>query len=86
MKTPDAMALEVDRLVERIRPILAGHPPDVQSGVLADLLAIWLAGHVGSHAEKVRKKLLADHLKLVRKLVPPNEKIMLARLRAAGSS
>ena len=58
----------VREIVERIRPILAGHHPAVQGAVVADLLAIWLAGHQAD----LREALLENHIDKVRKLVPPN--------------
>lgn len=58
----------VDALVERIRPILAGNHPAVQGAVLADLLAIWLAGHPA----ELRHELLTMHDATVRKLIPVN--------------
>ena len=36
---------EHDELIERIKPILAGHDPSIQSTVLADLLSMWVVGH-----------------------------------------
>lgn len=33
-----------DEMVDRIRPLLAGHPPELQGIVVVELLAIWLAG------------------------------------------
>lgn len=58
----------VGEIVERIRPLLAGHHPAVQSAVVADLLAMWLAGH----EHDIREALLDSHLGLVRELVPVN--------------
>jgi hypothetical protein len=55
-------------LVERIRPILAGNHPAVQGAAMADLVAIWLAGHPA----EFREQLLALHVDKVRALVPPN--------------
>jgi hypothetical protein len=67
-------------VVARIKPLLAGRPPGVQGAILADLLAIWLAGHqVAGDAEatrKLRAEMLAMHLTLVRQLVPVNAKII----------
>jgi hypothetical protein len=59
----------------KIKPLLAGHPARVQSAVLAQLLAMWLAGHVAlrqgtTENEKLRDDLLRDHIDLVRRLVP----------------
>ena len=36
----------VRKLVQRIRPLLAGRAAQMQGAVLADLLAIWIAGHI----------------------------------------
>jgi hypothetical protein len=38
-----AFGTAADALVERIRPLLAGHSPEVQRAVVADLAAIWIA-------------------------------------------
>jgi hypothetical protein len=71
---------EITRAVERIRPILAGQPPEIQGAVLADLLAIWLAGHHVAGDERatqaLRAEMLAAHLQGVAELVPVNAKIM----------
>lgn len=37
-------ASDVSTIVEQARDLLAGKPPELQGAVLADLLAIWLAG------------------------------------------
>jgi hypothetical protein len=60
-----------------------GHAPEIQSAVIADLLATWLAGHLGPgrEIETFRAELLADVIELVRRLVPVNEAAILARLR-----
>jgi hypothetical protein len=74
------MAELVERLVNKIMPILAGHGPTVQSAVLADLLAMLLAGHFGRNVEETngaREDVLTLHLELVRKLVQPNEQRIL---------
>lgn len=67
-------------LINRIRPILAGHPPTVQGAALADLVATWLAGHdiPGDAAETRhwRAELLSLHCSAVRELVPVNAKII----------
>lgn len=68
---------EFGPIVESIRPLLAGKPHGIQSAVLADLLATWLAGHIveGSPDEtrKLRDALLAKHVSLVMALIKPNE-------------
>ncbi len=70
----------VSLLVAQIKPVLAGQPPEIQGAVLADCLAIWLAGH---HVEgdedatrALRADLLAQHCSIVRHLVTVNAKMM----------
>jgi hypothetical protein len=60
----------VERVSKRIRPLLAGHTPQVQGAVLADLVSVFIAGHHPA----MREEVLAMHLDLVRKLVPETEK------------
>jgi hypothetical protein len=60
---------EIEKLTREIGLILHGHDRIVQSAVIADLLAIWLAGH----APFLRDGVLRRHIKLVRDLVPVNE-------------
>jgi hypothetical protein len=71
---------EIAAIVERIKPLLAGQPPELQGVVLADCMAIWLAGHhVAGDAEatrKMRAELLAMHCSAVRELTEINAKIM----------
>lgn len=71
---------EVAAAVERIKPHLAGRAPEVQGAILADLLAIWLAGHqVAGDSEATRKlrgAMLAMHLMAVEQLVPINARII----------
>jgi hypothetical protein len=66
-----------------IEPILAGQGADVQSAVLADLTAMWLAGHIAEtkkQTKRVREMLLRDHVKLIRDLIEPSEGELLDRL------
>jgi len=81
----DSLALESQRLMERIRPLLAGQKSEVVAGALADLLAIWLASHrlrndagtIDAKAtDKLRASLLRQHMAAVRELVPPNAAIL----------
>jgi hypothetical protein len=71
---------EVTELVDRIKPLLAGHSPDVQGAVVADLTAIWLAGHhVEGNAKatrSMRAELLAFHCSRVSELTKVNAKII----------
>jgi hypothetical protein len=69
-------AKEVEALVEAVRPLFVGKSPQVQGAALADLLAIWLAGHVigddPSATERIREEMLEAHLIAVRALTPIN--------------
>jgi hypothetical protein len=71
---------QVVPIVESIRPLLAGKPPELQGAVLADLLAIWLAGHHVADDEDatrtMRAELLAAHCRAVRQLTSINAKII----------
>jgi hypothetical protein len=73
-------AREIARAVERIRRVLAGRPPEMQGAILADCLALWLAGHhVEGDADatrKMREELLADHCAAVRQLTSINAEAM----------
>lgn len=65
MTYDDATKL-ADEIVERIRPLLAGHSPPLQGMVVAELTAIWLAGHDPS----LRDDLLTLQLETIAELVP----------------
>jgi hypothetical protein len=73
------------KLVEAISPLLSGYPPEIQSAALADLTAMWLAGHQDlanpENAEllALREALFAEWCKTVRDLVPPNAAIVRER-------
>jgi len=64
---------QADALLDRIKPILAGQPAELQGAVICDLTAIWIAGHriEGDRAEgdQMRAELLAMHAEHVRELV-----------------
>src|SRR5262249_47615098 len=68
------------RVFELIRPELTGKPRNVQGAVLADVLAIWLAGHIVPGDKKatdaLREDLLKTHLQQVRTLVEISHKII----------
>lgn len=77
------------KLVERIKPFLRGQGGAVQSAALADLVSMWLAGHVimeevdsaeRPHTDAVREAVLNDFVALVRKLTPINEQIILEKI------
>lgn len=72
MRSPTPRAKTVARIVENVRPFLADQGPHNQGAALADLVAMWLAGHPPS----IREDLLALHVELVRRLIPVNARIM----------
>jgi hypothetical protein len=65
------------KLADRIKPLLAGKGPGVQSAALADLVALWLAGHIdvtgALETDFLREPVLENWLKTVRELVPACE-------------
>lgn len=78
---------EFDDLNRQCRDVLAGHGPEVQGAVLADLLATYLAGHFVAEGEDdnpaqtadLREQLLQLHVAAVRTLIPVNEAIQRER-------
>lgn len=81
----DEQAHAIAELVERISPLLSGHTPEVQSGTLADLTSMWLAGmqdldNPESDAIKeLREALLANFIDAVRALIAPNVEMLRER-------
>jgi len=75
---PKQYAGAVEALVKQLRPVLAGHPPEVQSGAIADCLATFLAGHVvrgdPKGTKKLRERILSAVIVAVHKLIEPNAK------------
>jgi hypothetical protein len=67
-------------LREHIEPLLAGQDPPLQSVALAELLSIWLAGHVvrgdPDATRTMRAELLADFCFAVRQLTDVNAEAM----------
>lgn len=70
--TDDEQVADVERTVKAIKPMLAGKGPNVQSAILADLLAL----HIAGHAPSIRDAVLAIHLELVEHLVKINEAML----------
>lgn len=64
---------QVQPAVDSMSAILAGRPPDIQSVILADLLAMWLCGFVvmsdPGATKRIRDRMLARHMKLVVDLI-----------------
>jgi hypothetical protein len=76
-------AAEVLALVAVIGPMLRGRPPEIQSAVLAELLSLWLAGHI---IPEQRDEALRLHLQLVQDLTRINVPMLLARMRPEGTA
>jgi hypothetical protein len=70
-------AAKIEKLSKRIAKILANNPPEIQSAVLADLLATLIGGYFVPGDRKgtfaLRKDLMQEHIKLVTDLIPHNE-------------
>ena len=82
---PPADAFERQQgLVSGCRRVLAGEHPIMQGTALAELLALWLAGH--QVEAQVHEELLAAHMDAVRALLPLAQEEIGARLRAAGGA
>jgi hypothetical protein len=68
------------QLVQNVMAHFKGKPALVQGAALADLLAMWLAGHLdrddpeGEKTELIREQMLEAHLIAVRALIPVNYK------------
>ena len=69
-------AKQVYELSNTLAKHLIGRSVEVQGAALADLLAIWLAGHVNiddpDHSDDIREAMLEIHIKAVRELIPIN--------------
>ena len=64
----DVDAADVDRIVEAIRPIIGGKPPQIQGAVIADLLSIFIAGH----HPLIRDQVMKETVDCARSLIEPN--------------
>jgi hypothetical protein len=60
---------EVQALVNRINPLLRGQGPELQGGALADLVAMFFAGHHPA----LRHEAIELWLATMRDLIPVNE-------------
>jgi hypothetical protein len=74
---------EAGVLVDLIGPILHGQNPVIQGAALADLFAMWIAGHFDTegHTAELREQIIADWMHTVRRLIPVNERMILERNR-----
>jgi len=65
---------QVNDLVNAIKQHLQGNGPELQGAALADLLAMYIAGHHPA----LREEVLNLHIEMVRALVAPNEAAIFA--------
>lgn len=79
----DPRTQEVADLREKIRPLLAGHEPEIIGAALSDLVATWLVAHQGpaDEIDAVREQILQAFIALVRRLMPVNERMLRERLK-----
>jgi hypothetical protein len=78
-QTLNEQARDVGKLVHVIRPILAGKDPNIVGAILADLTAIWIAGHRAASKEetdRLRDELLTMHIKAIELLIRSNAREM----------
>jgi len=64
----DEMTREALRVADLCKPALHKRHPVVQGAALAELVALWLAGH----EERVREQVLEAHIGVVRELTKVN--------------
>jgi hypothetical protein len=87
----ERFARKVAQTVRRVRPLLTGLGSEVQGAALADLVSMWLAGHLvvaddsgiinTAETSKVREQILTHWLDTMRKLIPENEKVIVLRAK-----
>ena len=77
--TKDEMR-QVEEITIQVCQLLHGRHPNVQGGVLMDLLSMWLAGH----APALRGDVLRLHVDGALKLVPINEQVLMDRIKTEG--
>ena len=85
MNQDEGNAVEILELSRQLRPLLAAHCDRVQSGALADLVAIWLCGYrvkniapAGAQSQllALRSELFAKFSDLVMRLAVINDQIL----------
>jgi fructose-1,6-bisphosphatase len=75
-QTLEQQARDVSALVRVVGTLLSKKHPDVIGAALADLTAIWIAGHAcpGNQQEtdRMRDELLTAHIEAIETLIPAN--------------
>jgi len=84
------LALETQELVAQIKPILFGRRSEVQGAALADLVSLWVAGHLipgdPVETEHFRQFILEQHIDGVLALIPASEAEILAAIQPEGNA
>jgi hypothetical protein len=62
-------AVEYEEILARLKPIIGGRAPELQSAIVAELTALWLVGH----ADLLRAGLFVRHMELIRNILPSVE-------------
>lgn len=65
----DFNAKEYEEILARLKPIIGGREPMLQSAIVAELTCLWLVGH----ADLLRAGLFVGHMDLIRKILPSVE-------------
>lgn len=70
--TDDPRVLLIEKIKAQIWPLIEGHGPEIQSAIIADMLATLLAGH----APPIREQALVSIIVLTKQLIPINEVLL----------
>lgn len=73
-RDPGTMATDAIDLAASIRPLLANKPPGVQGGALAELVALWVAGHHPA----LREMILPHWFETMKMMIPIAEREIFA--------
>jgi hypothetical protein len=73
MNDPDNLVTRSQALAKRISELLAGQGPEVQGMALADLVAMFFAGHHPS----IRNAVMMSWIATMRQLIEPNDHILM---------
>jgi hypothetical protein len=75
MKRQRRLTLEAEKLTDKIGELLHGRGPEIQGAALADLVAIFFAGHHPA----LREESIEHWITCMRNLIPVNEAILFDR-------
>jgi len=81
----ELMTRRAEQVSKQIQPMLAGLGPYIQGAILADLVSLWVAGHIHQDelllpqdgdrplTDQARAEVFDEWIGMVRKLVPASE-------------